>query len=222
MLPPPPADARRAARRDARQHEGAGVARRGRRSNGTSRSTGSRPPGSSSSSSSRSSMPETSTRPHRSAGPSLVPGRPAPSRRSASTAMTRPRGRRSKKRSASTPGATARIEDRSHRPVSSSRASTSRPNASCGAEDAVVAVAVPPADLWQYVCTLSRTPQHRSASSFQSCQPCHAIGERGVFSGSLLDDQRAPRDRLGVAFADGQRVARIGLVAAGHDERRRP
>ena len=99
--------------------------------------------------------------------------------------------------------------------------------------DAVVARAVPCRVPLAYERTLSRTVQpmrHRarrsagyparatsSASSFESCPPCQAIGERGGGPASSTIRRRAG-DRLRVAFADRERMARVGLVAAGDDD----
>ena len=187
--------------------------------------------GSSSSSSSRSTT-RRSTRPPpghtaRGAGSALPPSRSLAAstiEADSSTAITRPRGSRSSSAWVIRPEpqpASSTISS----PRSSRRASTSSPSASMVCGDAVVAGPVPLA-YWHTVVRY-HVPQSAlaasSASTFDSCPPCQAIGELAILIGRgsrVLDHQLRAGDRAGVAFAHGQRMQRIGLVAAGHHDRR--
>ena len=215
MLPSPPhcATSRPPGRSAARSR---GTAARGRRSSGTSRSRGSRRRGSSSSSSSRSSdAHDRPPAPRRSRAASTIDGD------SSTRDHAAPR-QPLDQRLGDPPGAAAGVEHDLVTAQLQPRRAPRSPSASIVAGDAVIA-AFRPTRVLAYVRTLSRIAARAasSASTCESCPPCHAIGERAGGPG-VLDDEPRAGNRLRVALADGQRMARVGLVAAGDHDRRRP
>ena len=171
--------------------------------------------GSSSSSSSRSDA-WTSARPSairpasRSLAASTIDAEP-------STAITRPRGSRAAiislmrpepqpaSRTVSSP---SQLQAREHL----------RAPALLDAGDAVVARSIPLLVWHTTVRYHARCGRRAPRSPRDSWPPCQASGER--WRAFLLDEQLRAGDRLRVAFADRERMAGVGLVAAGDDDRR--
>ena len=160
-------------------------------------------------------------------GPEPLARRRDHRRRLRRRAITRPRGRRSSSASVMRPEPQP-ASSTSSSPLSCRRSSTARPERlhrcrRCG-HSSLRPTRVPARDLLRarlrtlYAITYCRI--QRAAASparFESCPPCQAIGERGGGPASSTTSAR-PGDRRGVALADRQRMARVGLVAAGdHD-----